>query len=74
MKNQWPASSPQWNSNAAQMYDYGRMNMTDLKVTLNTHHKLRSKDRESSIFNYQAEHPADGDSTGMNSNQKLTKQ
>ena len=82
LRNQWSSNAPQWNSNINQMYDYNRLNMTDLKMTLNSHHaptpnKIRNKDRPAIGFGYQPVRvPEDGDVAALanNANQKITKQ
>lgn len=75
--NKWSIESPQWSSINPPAPDFNRMNVTDLKLTLNAHHsptKLRNKDRQSSIFSYQTggsgDHAPDTDS----GDQKITKQ
>lgn len=59
------------------MLNLNHVNVTDLKLTLNTHHanKLWSKERQTAAFGYQAGTLSDDpDSVVANTNQKLTKQ
>lgn len=82
-RNQWSVNIPQWNSSPnVHGYNFNRVNVTDLKVILNTPYisnKIRSKDRQTSVFSYQpeslpAEYSLDSDMISVNSNQKITKQ
>ena len=78
LRNQWSVNtSPQWSS-IMQSNEFTRHNITDLKLIHHMPNKLRSKDRQTSSFSYQAgvsDHSLDSDSfVAANSNQKITKQ
>ncbi|XP_065217829.1 myelin regulatory factor isoform X2 [Planococcus citri] len=76
LRSEWSASTPpQWSS-IMQSNEFGRHNITDLKLIHHMPNKLRSKDRQTSSFSYQpsvSDYPLDSDSVMTNFNQKITK-